>query len=90
MPPIFGGFLFIRVFSPRVHSIPRGPHFNKLFAAKGGRLNLLCKLYFGFRQSYILTLSKLYFGLQPKLRYLSITCPKGKYHAEGISLSKTI
>ena len=53
--------VLVCAFSPRVHSIPQGPHFNKLFAAKGGRLNLLCKLYFGFRQSYILTLSKLNF-----------------------------
>lgn len=28
------------------------------------------------------------FWLSPKLRYLSITCPKGKYHAAGISLRK--
>ena len=28
------------------------------------------------------------FWLSPKLRYLSITCPKDKYHAAGISLRK--
>ena len=36
--------MLVCAFSPRVHSIPRGPHFNKLSVAAGRRLNLLCKL----------------------------------------------
>ena len=40
--------LLVCAFSPRVHSIPRGPHFNKLFVVADGRLNLLRKLYFDF------------------------------------------
>ena len=40
--------MLVCAFSPRVHSIPRGPHFNKLSVAADGRLNLLCKLYFDF------------------------------------------
>ena len=40
--------LLVCAFSPRVHSIPRGPHFNKLSVVAGRRLNLLRKLNFDF------------------------------------------
>ena len=54
------------------------------------RLYLLRKLYFDFVKVIFWLSAKLYFGFQPKLRYLSITCPQGKYHCNAISLSKTI
>ena len=54
------------------------------------RLYLLRKLYFDFVKVIFWLSPKLYFGFQPKLRYLSITCPQGKYHCNAISLSKTI
>ena len=54
------------------------------------QLYMLRKLYFDFVKVIFWLSPKLYFGLQPKLRYLSITCPQGKYHCNAISLSKTI
>ena len=54
--------LLVCAFSPRVHSIPRGPHFNKLSAATGGWLYLLRKLNFDFVKVIFWLSPKLYFG----------------------------
>ena len=54
--------LLVCAFSPRVHSIPWGPHFNKLSAATGGRLYLLRKLNFDFVKVIFWLSPKLYFG----------------------------
>ena len=66
----------------------KSARYGKKFAVAGGRLNLLRKLYFDFVKVIFWLLPKLYFGFQPKLRYLSITCPQGKYHCNAISLRK--
>ena len=64
----------------------KSARYGKKFAVADVRLNLLRKLYFDFVKVIFWLSPKLYFGFQPKLRYLSITCPQGKYHCNAISL----
>ena len=80
--PFFICFFTLCAFSPRKYeSILRG--FRLLC-----KLYLLRKLYFDFVKVIFRLSAEVIFWLSPKLRYLSITCPKGKYHAAGISLRK--
>ena len=80
--------MLVCAFSPRVHSIPRGPHFNKLSVVADGRLNLLRKLYFDF--------VKVIFRLLAEVTVFIHNLTAGQISlqrnitAKAISLSKTI